>query len=158
MAIFQSLNRKTLGRFNHRHASGVHRRRTGGALVELAFISPLFVMLLFGTLEYGYFSFVKSEVLAAATNGAHEAALSTSSNASVTAAVDTAMANANLQNMSYTVTTSPSSVSGLATGTTITVTVSFPWSKMKMDMLPTSLGGIGTSKQVTASVPTVRQE
>ena len=152
---------RTISRGNRRYRSTSRRdsrRRFGGALVELTLVSPLFVMMLFGTIEYGYFSYVKSEVLTAATNGAHEGALSTSSNATVQSAVDTAMANSNLQNMGYTVTTSPASVAGLSTGTTITVSVSFPWSNMNMNLLPTSLGGIGTGKQVTASVPTVRQQ
>lgn len=160
MAIFQILKLKLpFRRFGYRpQGRGARLRRSGGALVELALVSPFFVMMLFGTIEYGYFSYVKSEVLTAANNGAHEAALSTSSNASVQTAVDNAMANANLQNMGYTVTTSPTSVAGLATGTTITVSVTFPWSNMKMNLLPTSLGGIGTGKQVTASVPTIRQQ
>jgi len=123
----------------------------------MALTAPILVMLSFGTIEYSYFAYVKSETLSAANCGAQEASLATSTNTTVQSAVSQAMQSSNLQNTGYTVTTSPSSVSGLASGTSISVTVTFPWSVMNFNPLPPALGGISTNKQVTVVAPTRRQ-
>ncbi len=46
------------------------RKRWGGAVLEMALAAPILVMLSFGTVEYGYYIYVKNEMYGAASNGA----------------------------------------------------------------------------------------
>ncbi len=133
------------------------RTRRGGSLVEMALVAPILVMLTFGAIQYGYYIYVKNQMYGAASNGAAEASLSTSTNTTVSSAVTTAMTNANLQNTSYTVSTNPSSVSGLPSGTSVSVTVSLNWGNVGISPLPTALGGIASTKTITATATMRRQ-
>lgn len=133
------------------------RKRWGGAVLEMAIAAPILVMLTFGTVEYGYYIYVKNEMYGAASNGAQEASLSTCTDTSVSNAVKTAMQNAGLGNSGYTVTTSPASVAGAASGTSMSVTVTLTWGNVGVQPLPTAMGGIAASKQMTTTATMRRQ-
>jgi Flp pilus assembly protein TadG len=133
------------------------RKRWGGAILEMALAAPILVMLSFGTVEYGYYIYVKNEMYGAASNGAQEASLDTCTDTSVATAVSNAMSNAGLSHSGYTVTTSPSTVVGAASGTSMSVTVTLTWGNVGVNPLPVALGGISTSKQMTTTATMRRQ-
>jgi hypothetical protein len=60
------------------------------------------------------------------------------------------MSNAGLSNTSYVVTISPSTLPATS-GTPVSVTVSFNWGTVGISPLPTSMGGIASTKQVAAT-------
>ena len=62
--------------------------RRGGAAVEFAFVAPLLMMVLFGATELGRAMYIQNTVTTAAREGAREASLPSSSEASVTSVVD----------------------------------------------------------------------
>src|SRR4051794_21099883 len=47
----------------------VRRARRGGALLETAFVLWVFLLLSFGTIEFGYFFFVKNALVGASREG-----------------------------------------------------------------------------------------
>jgi Flp pilus assembly protein TadG len=138
----------------HRFACQASKRnrfgpRRGGAVLETALVMGVLIMLSFGTAEYGYFFFVKNILSGAARDGARTAIADTATNTTVLSSISTAMTAANISSNNYTVTLSPSDVSQATPGTAITVTISASWGTVGVTPLPTSMGGISTSKQVT---------
>jgi Flp pilus assembly protein TadG len=74
--------------------SAHHHRRRGAAAVEMALIMPVFLMLVFGIIEFGRAMMVSNMVTNAAREGARMAILDGSTNADVTSAVQTFMNSA----------------------------------------------------------------
>lgn len=101
--------------------------RRGNAVLEAALVVPILLYLAFGTVEFGYFFYVKNNVQGAAREGVRAAIPPGATNTDVTTAISSQMTAAGLQGSGYTVTTTPSNVSGLAPGTTVTVTVQCTW-------------------------------
>jgi len=64
-----------------------NRRRAGNAIVEAALVLPVLLSLTFGTVEYGYFFFVKQSVQGAAREGCRAGIVPTATNTNVTAAI-----------------------------------------------------------------------
>ncbi len=126
-------------------------RSRGVSIVEMALVLPILLMLSFGIVDYGYYFYVKSTIQGAAQSGARAAIVSGATNANVTSAVSTVMTAAGLQSSGYTVTTNPTDVSTAASGSTVTVTVACSWGTVGYHNLPTAMGGIPSSKQVTCS-------
>jgi Flp pilus assembly protein TadG len=133
------------------HRSGRSRfsPRRGGAVLETALVMSLLIMLSFGTAEYGYFFFIKNILAGAARDGARTAIADTATNTTVLSSISTAMTAANISSSHYTVTLSPSDVSQATAGTPISVTVTCSWGTVGVTPLPTALGGLATTKQVT---------
>jgi Flp pilus assembly protein TadG len=102
-------------------------RRRGNAVLEAALVLPILLALAFGTVEFGYFFYVKNNLQGAAREGARAAIPATATNADVNAAVANAMTTFGLQSSGYTVSITPSNVSGQAAGTPISVTVQCTW-------------------------------
>ncbi len=125
--------------------------RRGGAVLETAIVMTLLIMLSFGTAEYGYFFFLKNMIAGAAREGARAAVPSTAVNSNVTSAISNVMTASHIPSSAYTVTLSPTDVSTATTGTPISVTVSCTWGTVGVTPLPVAMGGIPTSKQVTAT-------
>jgi hypothetical protein len=80
----------------HRSCAGIARARlrdpsTGGAAVEFALVLPIFMLLVMGALDYGYFFFTDQVVAGAAREGARAGSMDTPANA-VTAAKNAAYA------------------------------------------------------------------
>jgi len=113
-------------------------------VLEAALVVPILLYLAFGTVEFGYFYYVKNNVQGAAREGVRAAIPPGATNTDVTTAVAAQMTAAGLQASGYTVTTNPSNVSGLAPGTSVTVSVQCTWGTV--GLRPLQL--ISTSKLV----------
>jgi len=122
------------------------RRWRGSAVLDAALVFPILLSLTFGTVEYGYFFYVKHTLQGAAREGCRAAIPSTAVQTDVTTAVTNALTAAGLQNSGYVTTTSPASIGSLSAGTSITVTVTGTWGTVGAGFRP--LGLIGTAKQV----------
>jgi Flp pilus assembly protein TadG len=101
--------------------------RRGNAVLEAALVIPILLYLAFGTVEFGYFFYVKNNVQGAAREGVRASIPPGATNTDVTTAISAQMTAAGLQSSGYTVTTTPASISGLAPGTTVTVSVQCTW-------------------------------
>src|SRR6516165_7432852 len=105
------------------------RRRFGGAVLEMVLV---LLYLAFGTVEFGYFFYVKHSLEGAARDRARAAIPSGAVYSDITGAVDTAMSAANLSSSGYTITVKDGStvigtLGSAVAGDTITVTVTCSW-------------------------------
>ena len=143
----------------HTHAHFVRRRRSGNALLDLAFVLPILLMLTFGAVEYGYALYIKHALQGAAREGARAAIVAGATQQSVQDAIDTSMLVSGFQQAKYTrpATITPSGWLTAAAGTTITVEVQTTWGTAGVSVLPTAMGGISTSK-VLKGATTMRKE
>lgn len=125
-------------------------RLSGNALLDAALVLPILLSLTFGTVEYGYFFFVKHSLQGAAREGCRTAIVPTATNAQVVQAVAASLKAAGLNSSTsaldpkYTLTLTPGSVSGVQPGTSVTVQVDVSWGVVGIR----PLGLIGTSKVV----------
>jgi Flp pilus assembly protein TadG len=122
------------------------RGRRGGAVLETAIVLPVLLSLAFGTVEFGYYFFVKNTLQGAAREGARAAIISTATNTDVTTAVSGVMSAAGIA--SYTTSTTPATISGVASGTSITVTVTCTWSNVglrPLGLIPANKTVVGTA-------------
>jgi Flp pilus assembly protein TadG len=151
----------TTGPFHAARWAAARRRgrfnRRGGAVLETALVMGVLIMLSFGTAEYGYFFFVKNEVAGAAREGARAAIPTAATNTAVNTAISNVMTAAHIPSTAYTVTLSPTDVSTATAGTPVSVTVTCLWGTVGVTPLPTSMGGLSTTKQVTG-VAVMRKE
>lgn len=130
------------------------KRRRGGAVLETILILPILLYLAFGTVEFGYYFYVKHSLEGAARDGCRAAIPSGAAYSDITSAVTTAMSASNLSGSGYTVTvqdngTTIVSLSSAAAGDTITVTVTCTWGTAGQGYRPWGL--IGSSKSVVGS-------
>ncbi len=108
------------------------RLRRGASLVELALVFPFLLTIIFGLVEFSRFLMVKQAITNAAREGAREAALITSTDASkcdakVRQYLSSSIANsANVSQVRVTV--NPASLASITTETTITVDVEINYS------------------------------
>jgi Flp pilus assembly protein TadG len=107
-----------------RSKTSAHRRRTGGAMVEMALLLPLVVLLLFGIIEYGWTFMKASQVSNAARHGARVAARPAASQGEVEAAVLQMMTEAQLGSSGYAVLVSDLGVS-VGAPVTVEITVNY---------------------------------
>jgi Flp pilus assembly protein TadG len=137
--------RRRPARWRPRHRCR-HRcaRRGGGAVLETFLVLPILLALAFGTVEFGWYFFVKHSMQGAAREGARAAIVSDATNAKVNAAVLSSLTAAGFQNSGYSVSTNPTDVSNQPPGTPITVTVQCLWSQVGSGLRP--LGLISTTK------------
>jgi Flp pilus assembly protein TadG len=135
------------------------RRRHGNALLDAALVLPILLSLTFGTVEYGYFFFVKHSMQGAAREGCRVAIVPTSDNNQVLSAVAAALHAAGLNssqsslNSKFTLTTTPTNVGTAVPGTPITVQLDCNWGTVGVR----PLGLIGTNK-VVRGVTVMRKE
>ena len=120
-------------------------------------VLPILLMLSFGIVDYGYYFFLKSTIQGAAQAGARAAIVPGATSANVTSAVSAIMTPAGLGASSYSLTTTPTDMSTAVSGTNITVTVSSTWGTVGYHTLPTAIGGIASTKQMSTTV-TMRKE
>lgn len=127
-----------------------NRSRRGNTLLDAALVLPILLSLTFGTVEYGYFFFVKHTMQGAAREGCRVGILPTADNTQVRTAIATSLHAAGLNSSQstldakYTLTTTPSNVSGQTAGTSITVQIDCTWSNIGVR----PLGLIGAAKVV----------
>jgi Flp pilus assembly protein TadG len=124
--------------------------RRGNALLDAALVLPILLSLTFGTVEYGYFFFVKHSLQGAAREGCRAAIVPTATNSTVTQTIAASLNAAGLNSSTttldskFTLTLSPSNVSGLAAGTSVTVQLDATWGTVGVR----PLGLIGAAKIV----------
>ena len=134
-------------------------RRSGNALLDLAFVLPILLMLTFGAVEYGYALYVKHALQGAAREGARTAIVAGATPTQVQAAIDNSMQISGFPQAKYTrpATVSPGAWSTAAAGTTITVEVKATWNVIGVKVLPQMMGGINPTKELKAAT-TMRKE
>src|SRR5258706_8276710 len=94
--------------------------RRGNAVIEAALVLPILLYLAFGTVEFGYFFYVKNNLQGAAREGVRAGIPPGATNTDVNSAILSQMTAAGLQASGYTVTTTPSNISGLSPGSSVT--------------------------------------
>lgn len=127
----------------------VRRRRPGAAVLDMALVLPILLALAFGTVEFGYYFYVKHNVQAAAREGARAGIVPSATNANVTDAVTASMTLAGMSSGQYTVaitntSNAPINVATAAAGTPVKVTVTCNWGQVGMS----PLGIISSAKSV----------
>jgi Flp pilus assembly protein TadG len=137
------------------------RRRRGSAVMEMALVGSILLGLTFGTVEFGYYFFVKNTLQGAAREGVRAGITPTGDNTAVTTAVVTYLYNAGLQTGSttldsskFTLTVTPSA-STAASGSAVKVQLQGTWGTLGSGFRP--MGIIGSAKNVTG-VATMRKE
>lgn len=146
-------------------ATRAHRRRgeSGASAVELALILPLLVLLLFGTMQYGFYFWARSSASAAAREGARESSVGEYATCSALQAfVQGQVGSARGGN---TVTTTRTFTKGAGNtgpaaqvGDAMTITVAF--SSLDIGLIPLPASGLVTVRAVSrvenvATVPPV---
>jgi Flp pilus assembly protein TadG len=128
------------------------QRQRGNAVLDMALVLPILLALAFGTVEFGYYFYVKHNVQAAAREGARAAIVPSAVAGDVTTAVQNVMTAAGLGSSGYT--TSVTDVNGNAinlstatAGTAIKVTVQCTWGNVGVR----PLGVISSTKIVTGN-------
>lgn len=129
-------------------------RRRGGSLLEAAIVLPVLLYLAFGTVEFGYYFYVKHSLEGAAREGARAAIVSSAVYADITSAVSSSMSATNLGSSGYSTVvkdngTTIGTLASATSGDAITVTVSCNWSTVGSGYSP--WGFIGSSKVVTGA-------
>ena len=120
-------------------------KRRGAAVVEFAFVAPVFFLLVFGMIEFGRMVMVQQIITNAAREGARVAILPSETTAQVTTAVSNYLTGAGISGATTTV--SPSPPSSAAYGALVTVTVTIPFTSVSWTASPIFLG----SKTLTAT-------
>jgi len=134
--------------------------RRGSAVLEAALVLPILLSLTFGTIEFGYYFFVKHTLQGAAREGCRSAITPSATNTDVTTAITASLTAAGLQSSGYTVKIeSPlgtaKTVNSVSAGSTIYVTVTATWGTVGQGFRPLAL--IGTAKTVVG-VTAMRKE
>lgn len=144
---------------NHNRAASVRRRRSGNAVLDMAFVLPILLALTFGAVEYGYALYLKHALQGAAREGARAAIVAGATATHVQTAVDTSMQASGFPQAKYTrpPTITPAGWPTAAAGTTITVTVQTTWGTAGVKVLPSAMGGISSSKVISGAT-TMRKE
>jgi Flp pilus assembly protein TadG len=120
--------------------------RRGNAVLEAALVLPILLSLAFGTVEFGYFFYVKHCLQGAARQGVRAAIPADSTTADITTAVSGAMTLYGLQNSGYTCTTTSDT-------TNVTVTVQCTWGAVGIRPL-----GLISSSKLVKSAAVMRKE
>jgi Flp pilus assembly protein TadG len=107
--------------------------------VEFAVVAPVFLLLVFGMIEYGRMVMVQQVITNASREGARVAVLDGSTTASVTSAVTSYLTAGSITGASVTV--NPDPPSNAQYGDPVTVTVSIPFSQVSWLPSPMYLGG-----------------
>jgi Flp pilus assembly protein TadG len=115
------------------------RNRRGAAVVEFAVVAPVFIMLVFGMIEYGRMVMVQQLLTNASREGARMGVLDGATTASVQTSVTTYLSNASVSGATVTVSPNPPSSAGY--GAPVTVTVTVPFSQVSWIPTPMFLSG-----------------
>lgn len=126
-------------------------RRRGAATVEFAIVAPLFIMLVFGMVEYGRMVMVQQLLTSAGREGARMGVLDGMTVDRVTTTVTSYLEESSVPGA--TVTVSPSPLSSARYGDPVTVKVSVPFDSVSWLPSPMYLGG-----KTLTSVAVMRRE
>lgn len=144
-----------------RIASNSPPRRRGATVLEAALVIPILLSLAFGSVEVGYFIFIKHTLHGAARVGARVGSLPGSTNTEVTSAVANAMTSAGISSGQYTLqirhadTNASLTLSSTTAESPVKVTVSCTWGDVASGLRP--LGVISASKVAGASVVMIKE-
>jgi Flp pilus assembly protein TadG len=127
-------------------------RRKGNVILEAALVLPILLLLAFGTIEFGYYFYVKNNVQGAAREGVRASIAPGATNADVNAAVAASMTTSGLSQSGYTVTTVPADVSTATPGASIRVTVQCAWGVVGGGARPMRLMSANKSVRGNASM------
>jgi Flp pilus assembly protein TadG len=117
------------------------------AAVEAALIVPVLLLIVMGTLEYGWMFWKAADVNNAARQGARVAALGGATATDVTDKVLTALTAAGLQGSGYILTITPDDPSTLSSGEDVTVQISIPYANIAVvnsALIPTPTNLVAT--------------
>ena len=150
------MTRLTPARSRNR-ARALPGRRRGATILEMALTLVVLLNLTFGSIEFGYFFFVKNSVQGAAREGARAAITPTGANSDVTAAVNSALTSAGLRTADFTTTVKVNNAVANANtataGQMVEVSVQASWGTVGLR----PLGLIGATKPVRGAA-TMRKE
>lgn len=124
----------------------VRKGRRGAAAVEFAVVLPVFVLLVFGMIEYGRMVMVQQVITNASREGARRAVLDGATTSSVQTSVTSYLTGASINGGSAVVNPNPTTA---AAGDPITVTVRVPFSAVSWLPSPMYLGGKTLSATTT---------
>jgi Flp pilus assembly protein TadG len=134
-------------------------RRGGTATLEMALTMLLLANICYGTIEFGYYFFVKNTVIGASREGCRASIVAGAVYSDITTAVNSSLQAAGLSIGQFTTTVqvthsggSAQTINNLSTcvaGDTMSVTVSANWGTVGSGFRP--MGLIGANKVVTAS-------
>jgi Flp pilus assembly protein TadG len=129
-------------------------------VLEVALVLPVLVGLTMGSIEFGYFMYAKSTAQAAARDGARNAILGISTQATATTAISRVMTAAGMQSTGYTTSfvnaTTGATITDVSTvpaGTDITVRVSLTFGSLNVR----PLGVVPASKPVVGSTTMTKE-
>lgn len=114
------------------------KKRLAAAAVEFAVVAPVFLLLVFGMIEYGRMVMVYQILTNASREGARAAVLDGATTTSVTTSVNSFLTDAFISGA--TVTVSPNPPSTAQYGDPVTCTVSIPFSQVSWLPSPMYLG------------------
>lgn len=117
------------------------RKRLGAAAVEFAIVAPVFVLLVFGMIEYGRMVMVQQIITNASREGARKAVLDGATATDVQTTITNYMAGGGITVASSNITVSPNPPSSAASGDPVTVTVALPFTQVSWLPSPMFLGG-----------------
>jgi len=115
------------------------KERRGAAAVEFAVVAPIFLLLVFGMIEYGRMVMVQQVLVNASREGARKAVLDGSTQQDVVDVVDQYLNSASIDGATITVT--PANPEDAAFGDPVTVTVSVDFDQVSWLPSPMYLGG-----------------
>jgi len=101
------------------------KQRHGAAVVEFAIIAPIFIMLIFGMIEYGRMVMVQQVLTNSAREGARRAVLDGAATSEVEDVVENYLASSQINGANVTVTPNPPTTAGFGEPVTVTVTIGF---------------------------------
>ena len=124
------------GSLRQRHSRALHDRR-GAALIEFAFIAPVFFVLVLGIFEFARAMMVQTLLTSASQQGARAGALNGAQNSDVTTAVNNYLSAAGVSGASTAC--NPSPPSSASPGQDVRVTVSIGYTSVSWLPAPSYL-------------------
>ncbi len=115
------------------------KHRRGAAAVEFAVVAPIFLLLVFGMIEYGRMVMVQQVITNASREGARRAVLDGTTNADVVTVVNDYLTAGSIAGANVTVT--PTNPQDAAFGDPVTVSVDIGFSQVSWLPSPMYLGG-----------------
>ena len=138
----------------HKLWRSCRKERQGTAVVEFALVAPLFILLVFGMIEYGRMVMVQQILTNASREGARRAVLDGVSDASVAQSVNTYLAGTSINGATVTVTTNPPVAPDYADSKTVQVQI--PFGQVSWLPSPMYLGSTTLRAQTTMRRETIQ--
>jgi Flp pilus assembly protein TadG len=114
------------------------KKRRGAAVVEFAIVAPLFILLVFGMIEFGRMVMVQQVLTNATREGARQAVLDGSTRDDVEQIINTYLAASSINGA--TISVNPDPPSNAISGEPVTVSVSVPFGQVSWLPAPMHLG------------------